>query len=93
MQNLNDLRIRRFNSRNLVLERKADKTHRKAKGDVETWIVIGYFSKPEDMAATLIELATDTPEGDSLIEQIANLTEQIKSSEQNLASLLSEIVV
>ena len=78
-----NLRIRRADPNNLVIERLS--TPRKV-GSQPQWNVIKYYGKLEDLAHGLINLVVDIPQGDNLVEQLALLGLEIRNLEQTICS-------
>lgn len=79
---LDELRIRRLDRNNIVIERLRGEEGKKY------WQIWKYFGKPEDLVRELITLTVEIEEGKDLREQIVLLSDNINKTRDSIISHL-----
>lgn len=86
MIELTNLRIRRADPKNIVIERLVEA---KEPGKPPRWMIYGYYGRAEELAIGLFNLALEIPEptGD-LLEQIRLLVAAVRQTEKSLVEAI-----
>lgn len=82
---IKNLRIRRADDKNIVIERFVQPVKEGIEG---RWVVYGYYGKFEDLIPALTRLLVEIPKADDLTTQVRLLAESIN----NLRDSLKDIV-
>lgn len=77
---IDQMRIRRLDARNLVIERLSQPKKPDASPE---WAIWGYYGKIEDLAPALLNLLLDIPQADNLAEQVRLLIEKIDQTHRS----------
>ena len=83
---MNDLRIRRYDSRNLVIE-TSKQTERGPK-----WVITGYYGSAWAMASKLVDMLADVPNAADLVVQVDALMALIDHRTEAITRQLEAIL-
>lgn len=83
---LKELRIRRLDAKNIVIERLVKPT--KKERDTEEWEIWGYYGKLEDIALALLNLVTEISEPGDLAEQVTLLRQSVDKAQSSIIQYL-----